>query len=88
MAIPVHESWRVVAAACPASHPFAAYSRPGSEGPWAAHSLQVLSLEQDAISGVTLFAKPTGPQLFAAFGLPLTLPDTAGGEVSTAPHHF
>ena len=67
---------------------FAAYSRPGSEGPWAAHSLQVLSLEQNAISGVTLFAKPTGPQLFAAFGLPLILPDTAGGEVSTAPHHF
>jgi hypothetical protein len=42
----------------------------------------VLSLEQNAISGVTLFAKPTGPQLFAAFGLPLILPDTAGGEPS------
>jgi len=35
----------------------------------------VLSLEQNAISGLTLFIKPTGPQLFQAFGLPLILPE-------------
>jgi len=27
------------------------------------------------ISGLTLFAKPDGPRLFGAFGLPLTLTD-------------
>ena len=84
----LYGGFRLVPTAANRQPSFAAYSRPGSEGPWAAHSLQVLSLEQNAISGVTLFAKPTGPQLFAAFGLPLILPDTAGGEVSTAPHHF
>src|SRR6266478_6867521 len=52
---------------------FAAYSRSGTEGPWSAHSLHVLELEPDGISRLTLFAKPTGPALFAAFGLPLTI---------------
>jgi RNA polymerase sigma-70 factor, ECF subfamily len=54
---------------------FALYSRSGTDGPWAAHSIQVLSLEQNTIAGLTLFVKPTGPQLFAAFGLPLILPE-------------
>jgi len=52
---------------------FAAYSRRGTDGPWSAHSLHVLELEPDGISRLTLFAKPTGPALFAAFGLPLTI---------------
>jgi RNA polymerase sigma-70 factor, ECF subfamily len=52
---------------------FAAYSRAGTDAPWGAHSIQVLSLEQDSISRLTLFAKPDGPRLFNAFGLPLTL---------------
>jgi len=52
---------------------FAAYSRRGTDGPWSAHSLHVLELEPDGISSLTLFAKPTGPALFAAFGLPLTI---------------
>ena len=64
---------------------FVVYSRSGTEGPWAAHSIQVLSLEQNAISGLTLFVKPAGPQLFQAFGLPLILPD-AGVQMPSAPY--
>ena len=60
---------------------FAMYSRPKSGGPWAAHSIHVLSLEKNEIAGLTLFMKPTGPQLFAGFGLPLILPDTARTEL-------
>jgi RNA polymerase sigma-70 factor, ECF subfamily len=52
---------------------FAAYSRPTADVPWAAHSLQLLTLEHDSISSVTLFAKPDSPRLFEAFGLPLIL---------------
>jgi RNA polymerase sigma-70 factor, ECF subfamily len=59
---------------------FAAYSRTGTDGPWDAHSIQVLSLEQDGISRLTLFAKPDGPRLFDAFGLPLTL--AAGTKIT------
>jgi len=29
---------------------------------------------------LTLFFRPLGPQLFNAFGLPLTLPDDAGAQ--------
>ncbi len=50
---------------------FAAYSRKRADEAWAAHSIHVLSLENDMISTLTLFAKPAGPPLFSAFGLPL-----------------
>jgi RNA polymerase sigma-70 factor (ECF subfamily) len=52
---------------------FAAYSRSGADGPWAAHSIHVLDLEHDMISALTLFVKPASPRLFDAFGLPQTL---------------
>jgi RNA polymerase sigma-70 factor (ECF subfamily) len=67
---------------------FAAYSRPGTDGPWAAHSIQVLSLEQDNIASLTLFAKPDGPRLFDAFGLPLTLTDAASAELLARSKRF
>src|SRR5215470_11457784 len=77
--------FRLVPTAANRQPAFAVYSRSGTEGPWAAHSIQVLSLEQNAISGLTLFVKPTGPQLFQAFGLPLILPD-AGVQMPSAPY--
>lgn len=77
--------FRLVPTAANRQPAFALYSRTGTEGPWAAHSIQVLSLEQDAISRLTLFVKPTGPQLFQAFGLPLILPD-AGVQMPFAPY--
>ena len=56
------------------SRAFAVYARTGAEQPLSAHSLQVLALEEDMISTLTLFVPPTGPRLFQAFGLPLSLP--------------
>jgi RNA polymerase sigma-70 factor, ECF subfamily len=59
---------------------FAAYSR--ADAAWVAHSLHVLTLEQDMISRLTLFyVKPTGPRLFQAFALPPTLPDGATAKL-------
>jgi RNA polymerase sigma-70 factor, ECF subfamily len=52
---------------------FAMYSRARPDLPWTAHSIQVLTLERNAISELTLFMKPTGPGLFSRFGLPMTL---------------
>jgi RNA polymerase sigma-70 factor (ECF subfamily) len=54
---------------------FAAYSRSGREGPWTAHSLHVLELEEGGLARLTLFAKPTGPALFESFKMPLARAD-------------
>jgi RNA polymerase sigma-70 factor, ECF subfamily len=78
--------FRLVPTAANRQPAFGVYSRSGTNGPWAAHSIQVLSLEQNAISGLTLFVKPTGPQLFQAFGLPLIFPE-ASAQMPSAPHH-
>ena len=56
---------------------FAVYARTGVEPGWAAHALQVLDLDNEAVSTLTVFVRPLGPRLFPAFGLPLTLPDAA-----------
>jgi hypothetical protein len=47
----------------------------------------VLTLANDAIAGLTVFVPPTGPRLFPDFGLPLDLPETAGGASPGAPRH-
>jgi RNA polymerase sigma-70 factor, ECF subfamily len=79
--------FRLVATAANRQPAFAAYSRVNADAPWAAHSIHVLSLDQDTISSLTLFAKPTGPQLFDAFGLPLIIPDTSSIASLSTPHH-
>jgi RNA polymerase sigma-70 factor (ECF subfamily) len=66
---------------------FAVYERSGVDGRFAAHSIHVLALGRDLISAATLFVPPVGPQLFDAFGLPLTLPNDAAAELS-APRHL
>jgi len=67
----MYGGFRLVPIAANRQPAFAAYSRTGADGPWAAHSIHVLALEQDKISALTLFPKPAGPPLFRAFGLPL-----------------
>jgi RNA polymerase sigma-70 factor (ECF subfamily) len=57
---------------------FAVYERAGADAHWDAHSIHVLALQYDMISTMTLFVPPTGPSLFPAFGLPLSLSDDAG----------
>jgi len=78
---------RLVPTAANGQAAFAVYARTDADGPWAAHSIHVLALEDDMISTLTLFVPPTGPRLFEAFGLPLSLPDTASAELPSKPHH-
>jgi RNA polymerase sigma-70 factor (ECF subfamily) len=59
---------------------FAVYARASADSQWAAHALQVLELDHDSISALTVFVGPLGPRLFPAFGLPLALPDAASAE--------
>jgi RNA polymerase sigma-70 factor (ECF subfamily) len=75
-----YDGYRMVPTGANGQPAFAAYSRARADAPWTAHSIHVLSLAHDRIAALTLFAKPTGPQLFPAFGLPLILPDAARTE--------
>jgi RNA polymerase sigma-70 factor (ECF subfamily) len=52
----------------------------GPHPQWAAHSIHVLSLDQENISTIAMFVPPTGPDLFKSFGLPLILPDGGGAS--------
>jgi RNA polymerase sigma-70 factor (ECF subfamily) len=52
---------------------FALYTRPNDSASWNAHSLQVLWVGDERISGLTMFMKPMTEALFPAFRLPLTL---------------
>src|SRR5262245_21743924 len=83
----LYVGFRLVTTAANRQPAFAASSRTRADAPWAAHSIHVLSLEQDTISTLTLFAKPASPRLFDAFGLPLILPDAASAELLSTPHH-
>jgi hypothetical protein len=49
--------------------------------------LDVLTLEHDVISTLTLFVPPLGPRLFHAFGLPLVIPEAARAESGSTPRH-
>jgi RNA polymerase sigma-70 factor, ECF subfamily len=80
----LYSGFRLVPAGANRQPAFAAYSRSAADAPWSAHSLQVLSLEENRISTLTLFAKPDGPRLFHQFGLPLVLPDAATGPEATS----
>jgi RNA polymerase sigma-70 factor (ECF subfamily) len=64
---------RLVPTAANGQPAFAVYER-DADGRFAAHSIQVLKLAQDAISTMTLFLEPG---LLPAFGLQPVLPDTA-----------
>ena len=70
----LYDAFRLIPTGANRQPAFAAYSRRTPEAPWAAHSIHVLTLANDTIAAITLFAKPDGPRLFSAFGLPLVLP--------------
>ena len=70
---------RLIPTAANGQPAFAVYTRTDIDAPWEAHSLHVLSVEADKISGLTAFLEPTGPRLFDAFGLPLILLSTPPG---------
>jgi RNA polymerase sigma-70 factor (ECF subfamily) len=62
---------RLVPTAANGQPALAVYELSAADGRWAAHSIHVLTVEDDAISSMTLFLDP---RLFHAFGLPLLLP--------------
>jgi len=62
---------------------FAIYEFSGADKRWNAHSIHVLTLEDDAISALTLFLDP---HLFSYFGLPQFLPDDATSGLLNLSH--
>lgn len=77
-AFKLYTRFRLVPIAANRQSAFAAYSRTGETASWAAHSIQVLTLDENLISNITLFAKPDSLRLFAAFGLPMSFDSPHG----------
>jgi RNA polymerase sigma-70 factor (ECF subfamily) len=67
---------RLVPTAANRQPAFAVYER--SDARWAAHSIHVVTLQDDTIATLTMFVPPIGPRLFEAFGLPLVVADNSG----------
>ena len=63
---------------------FAIYEFSGADKRWNAHSIHVLTLENDEISRVTLFLEP---RLFHDFGLPQFLPDDPNSGMRNRLHY-
>jgi RNA polymerase sigma-70 factor (ECF subfamily) len=63
---------------------FAIYEFSGADKRWNAHSIHVLTLENEAISAMTLFLDP---HLFHDFGLLLSLPDNANSGLRNLSHN-
>lgn len=71
---------RLIPTAANGQAAFAVYEYSHADRRWDAHAIHVLTIRDQLISTLTAFQPPTGPNLFAAFGLPMFLPDTAGGD--------
>jgi len=52
---------------------FALYNCKPADPTYRAHSIEVLEIQGDAIVALTKYMRPLAPELFAEFGLPLTL---------------
>jgi RNA polymerase sigma-70 factor (ECF subfamily) len=63
---------------------FAIYEFSDADKRWNAHSIHVLTLENDAISAMTLFLDP---HLFHNFGLPQSLPDDPNTGLRNLSHN-
>jgi RNA polymerase sigma-70 factor, ECF subfamily len=63
---------------------FAIYEFSGADKRWNAHSIHVLTLENDAISAIALFLDP---HLFQDFGLPQFLQDDANSGLQNHSHY-
>jgi RNA polymerase sigma-70 factor (ECF subfamily) len=67
--------FRLVATGANCQPAFGLYSCKAGESTFHAHSIQVLEIQGNAVSALTLYVKPLGPGLFADFGLPLIRSD-------------
>jgi RNA polymerase sigma-70 factor (ECF subfamily) len=63
---------------------FAIYEFSGPDERWNAHSIHVLTLENDSISAIALFLNP---HLFHEFGLPEFLPNNANSGLQILSHN-
>ncbi|MDE2448253.1 MAG: sigma-70 family RNA polymerase sigma factor [Gammaproteobacteria bacterium] len=70
-----YRGFRLLPVGANAQPAFALYSRANEPGWWNAHSLQVLSLQGESITALTMFVKPLTVTVFPAFRLPLVLQD-------------
>jgi RNA polymerase sigma-70 factor, ECF subfamily len=61
---------RLVPIAANGQPAFAVYDHDSADGQWHAHAIHVLTIEDRAISALTAFQPPAGPNLFPVFGLP------------------
>jgi RNA polymerase sigma-70 factor (ECF subfamily) len=68
--------FRLVATGANWQPAFALYTCNSKDPTFRAHSIQVLEIHGDAICALTAYLKPLAPELFAEFGLPLTLTET------------
>ncbi len=67
----VRGRFRLVPTASNRQPAFAFYDRGGTGPEWRAHSIQILTLQDDSIASMTSFVTP---RLFTAFSLPGALP--------------
>ena len=75
-------SLRLVRTSANAQPAFAVYERGGADGAWSAHSIHVLTLDDEGISAMTTFVDA---HLFQEFGLPASVAgDVAPAGVSGA----
>jgi RNA polymerase sigma-70 factor (ECF subfamily) len=74
---------RLVPTAANGQPAFAIYEFSDTERRWIAHSIHVLTLENELISTMTLFLEP---RFFHDFGLSQFLPKDAGAELPRQPH--
>jgi RNA polymerase sigma-70 factor (ECF subfamily) len=70
-----HGPFRLIPVGANRQPGFAFYSRGGTGGNWRAHSINVLSVDDNSIAALTFFLDPP---LFVLFGLPLELPADDG----------
>jgi RNA polymerase sigma-70 factor, ECF subfamily len=68
-----YRGFRLLPVGANAQPAFALYSRANQPGQWRAHSLQVLSLQDQRIRTLTMFMRPLATAIFPAFRLPLIL---------------
>ena len=66
--------FRLVRTAANGQPAFAVYARSRQNLEWRAHSIHVLTLDEDSIAALTMFR---APEVFAAFRLPGVPPDDA-----------
>lgn len=77
---PAYHGFRLLPIAANAQPAFALYTLAKEDGTWRAHSLQVLTMRDEGIAGLTAFVKPLGPTLFSGFRLPHILQIVPGTD--------